>query len=101
LGRLYDEFQAKDTDIVVIGGGGLEDASRLQQMLKLHFPVLADPDRSVYRDYGLGKSLFVIQRSATILVDKKGRLRFLHQVTNPYTPLPLEQLWAAINDLEV
>jgi len=96
LGRIYEDLQSQDTTVLVIGSGSQADAARLVRLLDLPFPVLADSDRSVYRSYGLDKAFFIIQRSATVLVDKQGRIRYVHRATNPNHSLDEAELLAAI-----
>ncbi len=45
--------------------------------------MLADPGRQAYRAYGFTKSLWVIQQSGWILLDKEGIVRHAHRSTNP------------------
>jgi peroxiredoxin len=82
LGRIYPELKSRETDVLLIGGGTAAGAAGLARALKLPFPVLADPDRAVYDRFGLDKVLF-IQRSATVLVDKKRVIRYILRATNP------------------
>ena len=84
----------------MIGGGSQKSAQWVAKMLKLPFPVLADPDRAVYRRYGLDKVLLIIQRTATILVDKQGMVRYLHRATNPQAALEMEELRREIENLQ-
>ena len=83
LGRHYNEFQAEDTEVLIILGDPLERARKYAETLKLPFPVLADPAREVYHTYGLQKAAILIQRTATVLVDKAGIIRYEKRVTNP------------------
>jgi len=83
LARAYETLQAQDTEVLVIGGGKPKDAASLVRTYKLPFPVLADPDRAVYLSYGLDKAMFVIQRSASIIVNKQGVVGYFHKTTNP------------------
>jgi peroxiredoxin len=80
---MYEQFQAEDTEVLVIGCGSVRDAGRVARMFKLPFPVLSDPERALYPRYDLDKALVVIQRSGTFLVDKQGIVRYIHQATNP------------------
>ncbi len=84
MGRLYKEFQAVDCEILLILGGSIDQARRYTDSLKLPFPVLADPDRRVYQLYGLEKVLLV-QRTASIIIDRQGIVRYLRVVLNPFT----------------
>lgn len=69
--------------MLVILGDSLERAQSYAGLLHLPFPVLADPHWAVYHQYGLDKALVVIQRTASVLIDKGGIIRYLKRVTNP------------------
>jgi peroxiredoxin len=83
LGQLYSEFQAHNFQIILILGASLEKAKRYVQILHLPYPVLADPERNIYHRYGLDKALIVIQRTASLIIDPKGRIRYLRSTTSP------------------
>lgn len=83
LGRLYKDFQAAGADVLVILGDTPDRAIRYAESLHAPFPVLADPERDVYRQFGLEKALFVIQRTASVVVDRQGVIRYIKRVTNP------------------
>ena len=85
LGRLYPGFQSKNVDILVILGDSPENAARYAQTLHLPFPVLADIERSVYHLYGLDKVLLFIQRTASLVIDQQGIIRYLKSTANPMT----------------
>ncbi len=82
LGRLYNEFKAENYEILVILGEPVEMAKRYAESLRLPFPVLADPERKIYHQYGLEKSFF-LQRTASILIDRSGMIQYIRSVTNP------------------
>ena len=83
MGRLYPEFQAAGTDALVILGDSQERAARYAEILHVPFPVLADPSRAVYHRYGLEKVYLLLQRTASVVIDRSGRIRYLKRVTNP------------------
>lgn len=85
LGRLYKDFQAAGAEVLVILGDTPKRASKYAELLKTPFPVLADPDRSVYYQFDLEKALFVIQRTASVVVDRGGFIRYIKRTTNPMT----------------
>ena len=85
LGRLNKDFQAARAEILVILGDTPERASKYADHLKTPFPVLSDLDRSVYHQFDLEKALFVIQRTASVVVDREGFIRYIKRVTNPMT----------------
>ena len=83
LGRLYKEFQAVGAEILVIVGDTPEHARKYAELLKSPFPVLADPTRSIYHSYDLEKALLVIQRTASVVVDRQGVIQYIKSATNP------------------
>jgi thioredoxin-dependent peroxiredoxin len=83
LGRHYPEFQAAGCEVILILGDSIDKAQRYAQVLHLPFPVLADPERDVYRHYGLDKVFHVIQRTASVIVDREGIIRYLKIANNP------------------
>ncbi len=85
LGRHYAEFQAAHAAVLVILGAPLEMIRKYASQLKLPFPVLSDPERQVYHLYGLHKTLYVVQRTASIIVDREGVIRYMRRVANPMT----------------
>ena len=99
LGKLYNELQEQDTEVLVIGGGSSERAAKLKKSLKLPMPVLADADRAVYLSYGLDKAMLIVQRSASLLVDKQGVVRYFHKATNPNNSVDKASLMEAVATL--
>jgi peroxiredoxin len=85
LGQSYPQFKAEGFEIVLILGDTLEKAKRYVEILHLPFPVLADPERNIYHLYGLEKVLFTIQRTASVVIDRQGIIRYWRTATNPMT----------------
>ena len=83
LGRSFKEFQASNCEVLLILGDSLEKARRYVDSLHLPFPVLADPERSVYHQYGLEKAMIFIQRTASVVIDRNGVIRYVKTATNP------------------
>ncbi len=83
LARLYSEFQAKNCEILLILGGTVDEARRYVEILHLPYPVLADPERRIYRLYGLDKALGLIQRTASLVIDRSGVVQYLRSQVNP------------------
>ncbi|GAB1471030.1 hypothetical protein MASR2M66_19080 [Chloroflexota bacterium] len=83
LAKLHEQFKEAGTEIVVILGDTLEKAKEYVKSLKLSFPVLCDPDRHVYRIYELEKYFLLFQRTASLVVDKDGIVRYLKRTTVP------------------
>jgi peroxiredoxin len=83
LGRLYPQFQAADAEVLVILGDMIDRATRYSTALKAPFPVLADPTHDVYHRFDLERAYLIIQRTASVVVDRTGRIRYLKRATNP------------------
>lgn len=83
LAKLYEQFKDADAEILVILGDTLEKAKEYVNTLQLPFPVLSDPNREVYLLYELEKYFKLIQRTASIVVDREGHVQYLKRTTNP------------------
>lgn len=71
--------------MLFILGDSVQRAQRYADSLHLTFPVLSDPQRLVFQRYGLNKALHIIQRTASIIIDENGVIRYIHAATNPMT----------------
>lgn len=91
LGRLYPEFQAAGAEVLVILGEAPERATQYGASLRVPFPILADPTQAVYHRFGLDKAYLLIQRTASVVVDRNGRIQYLRRATNPQTWLQESQ----------
>jgi peroxiredoxin len=83
LGRLYNDFKAANCEILLLLGEPIEKARRYAESLHLPFPVLADPERKIYHQYGLEKAMIFIQRTASIVIDQSGTIRYMKSTTSP------------------
>ena len=83
LGKLHGQFKEAGAEIVVILGNDVENASKYAERINLPFPILSDPDRAVYHLYELEKYFLLFQRTASIVVDKDGIVRYLKRTTVP------------------
>ena len=105
MGRLHPDFQAAGAEVLVILGDSVERAKRYGAALNAPFPILADPAHAVYHRFGLDKALLVIQRTASVVVDRTGRIRYLKRAINPMTWLQESQellhVVQALNDTEL
>lgn len=97
---MHDEIKRYGADVLALGGAPRETAARVAHTLKLPFPVLADPERKTYADYGFSKVALVIQQSGTILVDRDGIVQYVHRATNPQQALRRHELRASLRSLD-
>lgn len=85
LVQLYPQLQSAGAEVLVVLGEGVDRARRYAEILNTPFPVLADPERKVYEQFGLEKALLIIQRTASVVVDRQGVIRYIKRATNPMT----------------
>ncbi|GAB4568032.1 MAG: peroxiredoxin family protein [Anaerolineales bacterium] len=83
LGQMYSQFREAGTEVIVILGEGEEKAREYAESIGLPFPILCDPDRAVYHLYELEKYFLLFQRTASLIVDKDGIVRYLKRTTVP------------------
>jgi peroxiredoxin len=83
LGKMYEQFRESGAEDVVILGEDKEKAKAYEEGISLPFPILCDPDRAVYHLYELEKYLLHFQRTASLVVDKSGVVRYLKRTTVP------------------
>lgn len=83
LGRMYEQFKSAGAEIVVILGENVEKSREYANGIGLPFPILADPDREIYHLYELEKYFLLFQRTASLVVDKSGIVRYLKRTTVP------------------
>jgi len=83
LGHMHEQFREVGAEIIVILGGNIETARTYAEDLNLPFPILADPDRHVYHLYELEKYFLLFQRTASLVIDKDGLVRYLKRTTVP------------------
>jgi peroxiredoxin len=85
LGRLNDEFVKAGVQVLVIIGEPLERARKYAELLKAPFPVLADPERTIYHRFELTKNFIGIQHTASVIVDPNGVITYIKRALNPMT----------------
>jgi peroxiredoxin len=75
----------ENTEVLLILGEPIDKVRHYAETLHLPFPVLSDPERSVYHSYGLDKAFLFVQRTASVVVDSKGTIQYLKLAVNPMT----------------
>jgi peroxiredoxin Q/BCP len=75
----YDEFVARDTEVVVVGPEGAQAFEHYFQKEDLPFIGLPDPDHGVLKLYGQEVNIFKLGRMpAQVIIDKEGIARYVH-----------------------
>ncbi len=79
LRQTYAQFDAQDTEVIVVGPEGPGQFRSYWEKHSLTFVGLPDPRHSVLKLYGQEVNLFKLGRMpAQVLIDKSGRVRFVH-----------------------
>ncbi len=83
--------------------GGLFKPERFLAEHPVSFPFLLDEDRKVTKAYGvyhrIGMDAYNIARPATIVMDRKGVIRFVHVGANQHDRVPMEKILDALKKL--
>jgi len=96
---MKNEIDALGAAVIVIGGGPELSHRLATRWLRLPWPVVRDADRSVYRRYGLLRTLGLIQHSGTFVVDADGVLQYAHGGLNPWDALRPAEVIATLRRL--
>jgi peroxiredoxin len=83
LGKFSDEFKTKKIQILLVLGSTQDRAQKYVESLHLPYPVLADPERQVYHQYGLDKVVGIIQRTASVVIDCHMEIQYIKTTTSP------------------
>ena len=98
----YEQFAARDAEIMVIGPEDREAFARYFSANDLPFVGLPDPDHRVLKLYGQEVNLFRLGRMpAQVLVDKAGDARFVHYGHSMQDIPPNAELLALLDELAV
>jgi peroxiredoxin len=95
LGLASPKLAALDTALLIVVPGPPEQTRKIAKLIRASFPVLADPGRGVFRSFGLGRRLLVIQQSGSALVSRDGTLAYIRRSTGPRGALDLDALMGA------
>ena len=101
----YDDISARAGEVVVVGPEGAAAFDKFWHEQHLPFVGLPDPSHQVLKRYGQQVKLFKLGRMpAQVVVDRKGRVRFVHyghSMTDIPEPAEILTLLNQIDDSEV
>jgi peroxiredoxin Q/BCP len=96
----YQEFVARNVEVVVVGPEDAKAFAAYFQKESLPFIGLPDPKASVLKLYGQEVNLFKLGRMpAQVLIDKAGVARFVHYGHNMQDIPPNEEILALADQL--
>ena len=100
LRRDYDQFLARDAEVVVIGPEDQKAFQDYWQKESLPFVGLADPAHTVANRYGQEVSLLKLGRMpALMIIDKTGEVGFQHHAGAMFDIPPNRQVLAVLDEL--
>ena len=102
------EIEAAGTQLVYIAAEKRDGAWKPGKFLEKHpisFPFLLDEDRTVTKAYGLhhriGHDALNIAHPATLIVDRRGTVRYIYRGRNQHDRAPVEDVLKAARGLRV
>jgi peroxiredoxin Q/BCP len=100
LRQHYDEFMARNTEVVVAGPEGTKAFANFWEKESLQFIGLPDPTHSVLKLYGQQIKIFKLGRMpAQVLIDKQGTVRFVHYGKSMQDIPETKELLALIDEI--
>lgn len=97
----YPKFQQRGAEVVAITADALVRGHEYFRTYSLPFPLLLDPRRAVYRQYGVHwRVLSLGQRPGLFIVDKQGIVRYAHVGKQQWNIPRNADVLKVLNDLE-
>ena len=122
LHRSRSQFEDMGFQVVLVGLGTPDQAEAFRKQFSLSFPIICDPEKKLYRIYGLGRSSVsrmvspsvllkglkalsrghtpsipqgdVMQLAGVFLIDTAGHIRYAHYSKDPSDNPSIETLLA-------
>jgi len=100
------EIEAAGTQVAYVAAEKRDGAWKPARFLEKHpiaFPFLLDEDRAVTKEYGLhhafGVDALNIAHPATLVIDKRGVVRYLYRGENQHDRAPLDEVLTAVREV--
>ncbi|HHX65239.1 MAG TPA: redoxin domain-containing protein [Chloroflexi bacterium] len=96
----YDEFTARDAEVLAVGPDSAEAFSRFWQEHDIPFVGLADPEHRVADVYGQQVKLLRLGRMpALYIIDRRGHIRYRHRASSMSDIPPNREVLALLDAL--
>ena len=99
LGLVAPKLVALDAALMIVVPESMARAQKVAKLIRATFPVLADPERRVFRSFGFGRKLLIIQQSGTAVVGRDGWLAYVRRSTSPRGALDMAELMRTLEHL--
>ena len=101
LADAYPGFQAEDAEVAAISMDSIQDAAQMATLTGSVLPVLADPEGSVVRRYGVYDLLGdKVAAPATLIIGQAGEVLWRNVGQDIADRPSAEQILAVLKDLE-
>ena len=93
----YDEIRGKGIEILALAPGSIEETGAFATARRIPFPLLADPEREVFRTYQVESRMRSLgQRPALYAVDRDGVVRYAFLGTQQWQLGDVDEALAAL-----
>ena len=69
---MLPELRARNAEVVGVSSDGFDRQCEFARALELSFPLIADPEGTVARQYGARRALLNLDRRVTYVIDPEG-----------------------------
>jgi len=97
---MRSDLERRNATALIIGSGPILSVRLVTRLLKSPWPVLHDPERTVYRAFGLEKVFGLLQHSGTVVVDAAGTVRMSRGGLNPANAFSRNELLEALDAID-
>ena len=71
----YDIFTELNVEVIGVSSDTVDSHNKFASECDLPFHLLSDKDGSVRKEYGVGKTLGIVEGRVTYVIDKDGKIR--------------------------
>jgi peroxiredoxin len=97
LRERYDEIRGRGVEVLALAPGSLDQTDAFAAARGIPFPLLADPQRDVYRAYQVESRLLSLgQRPALFSIDRDGVVRYAFLGTEQWQLGDIDEALAAL-----
>ncbi len=90
----YEELMTQNTQVIAVAPETAEVLAPLARVLKLPYPLLADPLRTTFKSYGLLLKEELL--GGDFVLDTAGVIRYAHRGSAAQDRPPWSELWQAV-----
>lgn len=93
------ELDEKGFCTLVVGATDSRAAREAIESFGATLDIVIDSKRTIYRAFGYGRIMGVLQKSGTVVIESPGVIRYIHWETNPRHSLRRDDFMMAVDAL--